>query len=156
MKGAVILPGSYDPVTLGHLDIIRRASDLYEEVFAVVFINPEKNYMFSSDDRVNMLRLAVSDLPNVRVDYSDGLVIDYMAERGIEKIVKGYRNNTDLEYEKIQAEYNLKFGGFETELLLADGRFSDVSSTLAREKIENGENLSDILPDSVIEYIEKS
>ena len=156
MTDRVILPGSYDPVTLGHLDIIRRVSNLYGEVFVVVFINPEKKYMFSSSDRVNMLKFATKDLPNVIVDYSDGLVIDYMRKQGISKIVKGYRNSIDLEYEKIQAEYNLKHGGFETEFLLSDDRFSKVSSTLARDKIENGENLSEILPQSVIEYIKKS
>ena len=156
MTDRVILPGSYDPVTLGHLDIIRRVSNLYAEVFVVVFINPEKKYMFSSSDRVNMLKFATKDLPNVIVDYSDGLVIDYMRKQGISKIVKGYRNSIDLEYEKIQAEYNLKHGGFETEFLLSDDRFSKVSSTLARDKIENGENLSEILPQSVIEYIKKS
>ena len=84
----VILPGSYDPVTLGHLDVIRRASEMYEEVYAVVFINPEKSYTFSLDDRVSMLMLATEGLDNVLVSYSLGRVVDYMREHGLQKIVK--------------------------------------------------------------------
>ena len=112
---SVIVPGSYDPVTVGHLDIIRRAAEENDEVYAVIFVNPEKEYLFSLDDRVRMLILATDELPNVLVSYSNGFVIDYMREHEIEKIVKGYRNEKDLEYERVQAEYNLRNGGYETE-----------------------------------------
>lgn len=151
--GAVILPGSYDPVTLGHLDIIRRAAAQYSEVYAVIFINPRKKYLFSDEDRLEMLRLACEDIPGVRVDFYSGRVVDYMRERGISKIIKGYRNGTDLEYEKVQAEYNLREGGFETELLLADKRFTHLSSTLARDAIAKGEDTSGILPEKVIAFL---
>ncbi len=150
---SVILPGSYDPVTLGHLDIIRRAAEKYEEVYAVVFINPEKKYTFTLDERVKMLMLATDELDNVLVSYSNGLVIDYMRDHDIELIVKGYRNDTDLEYEKKQAEWNLKHGGYETELLLSDPALAEISSTIAREKIKSGDKLMEILPKSVIDYI---
>ena len=150
---SVILPGSYDPVTLGHLDIIRRAAEKYEEVYAVVFVNPEKKYTFTLDERVKMLMLATDELDNVLVSYSNGLVIDYMREHDIELIVKGYRNGTDLEYEKKQAEWNLKHGGYETELLLSEPSLTEISSTVAREKIKNGDELMKILPKSVIDYI---
>lgn len=153
---SVILPGSYDPVTLGHLEVIKRASALYDEVYAVVFVNPDKEYLFSLEDRVKMLILATDGLDNVKVSSSNGYVIDYMRERGIEKIIKGYRNGTDLEYEKKQAEYNLKFGGYETEFWLADEKFRDVSSTKARKIIAESGDLSELLPESVIEYIRKS
>ena len=151
---SVILPGSYDPVTLGHLDVIKRAAREYDEVYAVIFTNPEKTYTFSLEDRVKMLILATDELDNVLVSYSSGLVIDYMREHGIEKIIKGYRNDEDLEYEKRQAEWNLKNGGFETELWQADEEKREISSTLAREMIKNGENLSQILPEKVISFIE--
>ncbi len=155
VKMKVILPGSYDPVTLGHLEIIKRAKELYGEVYAVVFNNPEKSYTFSPEERVKMLRLATEDM-GVFVDYSEGLVIDYMKEHGIEKIVKGYRNQKDLEYEREMAEWNKKNGGYETVLIPADDAFSDISSTLARERIKSGEDLSGILPEKVIGFIGNS
>lgn len=150
---SVIVPGSYDPVTFGHLDIIKRAAEKYDEVYAVIFVNPDKKYTFSLDQRVKMLMLATDDLDNVLVSYSNGLVIDYMREHDIELIVKGYRNDTDLEYEKKQAAWNLKHGGYETELMNADASLSDVSSTVVREKIKNGQCLDKFLPRSVIDYI---
>ena len=150
----VILPGSYDPVTLGHLDIIRRASEMYDEVFVVVFINPEKEYSFSLSDRVSMLMLATAQLDNVLVSYSLGRVVDYMREHNIEKIIKGIRNESDLAYERVQEEYNLMHGGYPTEYLYSDGAFVGISSTLAREKLKNGESLEGILPKNVIDFIE--
>jgi pantetheine-phosphate adenylyltransferase len=152
---SVILPGSYDPVTLGHLDVIKRAASEYDEVYAVIFTNPEKTYTFSLEERVKMLILATDELDNVLVSYSSGLVIDYMREHGIEKIIKGYRNDEDLEYERRQAEWNLKNGGYETELWQAEDSMKGISSTLAREMIKNGEDLSEILPEKVISFIEK-
>lgn len=150
----VILPGSYDPITLGHLEIIKRASRIYDDVYVVIFVNPCKEYMFTRDERLKMLRLATEGLCNVTVDASDGLVIDYMREHKIDKIVKGYRNNVDLEYEKKQAEYNLKNGGFETELWLAEENFRTVSSTSARECIKKGEATDEFLPKKVISFID--
>ena len=149
----VILPGSYDPITLGHLDIIRRASELYEEVFVTVFINPDKKYTFSLSDRLEMIRLATEDIKNVTVDSSDGYVVDYMKKKGIGKIIKGYRNTLDLEYEKKQAEFNFEAGGYETLLWQANEEFSEISSTKARESIKNGASLSDFLPEKVISFI---
>lgn len=151
--GAVILPGSYDPVTLGHVDMIRRAAAEYSEVYAVVFINSEKKYKFSESDRLEMLRLACEDIPGVRVDFYSGRVIDYMREHGIEKIIKGYRNDADLEYERVQAEYNLKFGGYETEFWRSDDALAHVSSTLARATLEKNGDVSGILPEKVIAFI---
>ena len=153
IKKAVILPGSYDPVTLGHLNLIKRAAEEYEEVYAVIFVNPAKTYTFSLDDRMKMLMLATDDIENVLVSYSNGLVIDYMRDHEIDLIVKGYRNDVDLEYEKHQAEWNLKHGGYDTVFLKSDEGLSDISSTLARANIKKGENLDGILPKSVIDYI---
>lgn len=155
-KKAVIVPGSYDPVTLGHLDIIKRAAEEYEEVYAVIFVNPEKTYTFTLAERMKMLMLATDELDNVLVSYSNGLVIDYMRDHEIELIVKGYRNDTDLEYEKRQAEWNLKHGGYETVLLKSNADLTAVSSTLAREKIKTGENLEGILPKSVEDYLKEN
>ena len=150
---SVIVPGSYDPVTVGHVDIIKRAKEKYGEVYAVVFINPEKKYTFSLEDRVAMLMLATEDIDGCLVSYSTGMVIDYMRDHEIEKIVKGYRNETDLAYERVQAEYNLAHGGYETELLLSDPALEDVSSTRARDLLAKGESTEGVLPTCVAEYI---
>lgn len=154
-NGAAILPGSYDPVTLGHLDIIKRAAEEYEEVYAVIFTNPEKTYTYSLDERVKMLMLATDDVDNCLVSYSNGLVIDYMREHGIDIIIKGYRNETDLEYEKKQAEWNLKHGGYETLLWEANPALADISSTAARKKISENGSLDGILPEKVIDFLSK-
>ena len=150
---SVILPGSYDPVTLGHLDIIRRASEKFDEVYAVVFINPDKNYTFTLDERVKMLMLATDEYDNVLVSYSNGLVIDYMREHDIELIIKGYRNQKDMDYELTQAAWNKKHGGYETELWQASEELVDISSTLARENLKDEEELKKILPASVVSFI---
>ena len=151
--GAVILPGSYDPVTLGHVDMIKRAAAIYSEVYAVIFINPDKKYSFSEADRLKMLTLACEDIPGVCVDFYSGRVVDYMREHGIEKIIKGYRNECDLEYEKIQARYNLEHGGYETEFWQASEEFVHVSSTLARAALSDKGKLTEILPQKVIAFI---
>lgn len=150
---SVILPGSYDPVTKGHLEVIRRCAEREKEVYAVIFINENKTYRFSLEDRVRMLSLATEDLDNVMVSYSLGRVVDYMSEHGISRIVKGYRNDADLEWEKYQAEYNMKNGGYETELIKCDSELEHVSSTLVRERLDAKEDISDLVPLSVAKYI---
>ena len=149
---SVILPGSYDPVTKGHIDIIRRAAKQYDEVYVVVFTNPKKEYTFSVEDRVRMLMIATDDLDNVMVSYSNGLVIDYMTDHEIGKIIKGYRNDDDLKWEREQAEWNWEHGRYETELWKCSDGLENVSSTVARDAIKQGKEL-DMLPDKVAEYI---
>ena len=149
---SVILPGSYDPVTKGHLDIIRRAAEKYDEVYVVVFTNPKKQYMFSVEDRVRMLMLATDDLDNVLVSYSNGLVIDYMTDHEISKIIKGYRTDEDLVWEQEQADWNWEHGRYETELWKCSDGLELVSSTVARNAIDNGKPL-DMLPEKVADYI---
>ena len=149
---SVIMPGSYDPVTSGHVEMIRRVAEREDEVYVVIFTNPNKKYTFSLDDRVAMLMVALEELDNVFVSYSLGYVVDYMREHDISKIVKGYRNEQDLLWEREQAEYNLKHG-YETELILCEDEYKHISSTLVRERIKNGESLDGIVPKSVESYI---
>lgn len=151
----VILPGSYDPVTNGHLDIIRRAAEKFDEVYVVAFVNPKKEYRFSLTERVSMLMIATEGLENVLVSYSDGLVIDYMREHGIEKIIKGYRTDADLPWEQEQAEWNLKHGGYETELWQCRDGFEDISSTAVRSALTSGDSISRLVPPKVLDYIQK-
>lgn len=150
-----ILPGSYDPVTCGHLDIIRRAAKEFDEVYVVAFVNPNKKYRFSITERVSMLMIATEEFDNVLVSYSDGLVIDYMREHGIDKIVKGYRTDADLPWEREQAEWNLKHGGYETELWKCRDGFEEISSTAVREALTDGDSISHLVPDKVLDYIKK-
>jgi pantetheine-phosphate adenylyltransferase len=150
---SVIMPGSYDPVTLGHLDVIRRIAEREDEVYVVIFQNPKKAYTFSLEDRARMLMLATEGLDNVIVSYSLGRVVDYMREHNIEKIVKGYRNDDDLLWEREQAEYNLKHGGYETELVRCREGFDKVSSTEVRKRLISGEDLDGLVSPTVEKYI---
>lgn len=151
----VILPGSYDPVTVGHLEVIRWAAERYDEVYVVAFINPDKEYTFSLDDRVAMLQLATDEFDNVLVSYSLGRVVDYMREHDIDKIVKGYRTEADLAWENHQAEYNMHHGGYETVLVKCDPEMEGVSSTLVRERLSRGEPVDGLIPPPVSNYIKE-
>lgn len=150
---SVIMPGSYDPVTVGHLEMIKHVAEKEDEVYVVIFTNPNKEYTFSLEDRVAMLMLATEKLDNVFVSYSLGYVVDYMREHGIDRIVKGYRNEKDLAWEREQAEYNLKHGGYETELILCSDEYKDISSTLVRQRLANGEGIDGLVTDEVKKYI---
>lgn len=150
---SVILPGSYDPVTNGHLEIIKRAAREYDEVYVVIFVNPKKKYRFSLDDRMSMLMLATEGLDNVLVSYSGGLVIDYMRDHGIEKIIKGYRTEADLPWEHEQAEWNKAHGGYETELWKCESEYESISSTAVRTALDESESIEDLVPPAVAEYI---
>ena len=149
---SVIMPGSYDPVTSGHYEMIRRVAEREDEVYVVIFNNPNKTYTFSLEDRVAMLMLATDDIDNVFVSYSLGYVVDYMREHDIERIVKGYRGEADLSWEREQADYNLKHG-YETELILCDEKYAHISSTLVRERLKNGESLEGLVPECIEKYI---
>jgi pantetheine-phosphate adenylyltransferase len=151
----VIVPGSYDPITLGHLEVIRRAAKEYGDVYAVMFVNPNKTYTFTVAERLKMIELATEDVGKVHVGFSRGLVVDYMRENGIERIVKGYRTEADLPWEREQAEWNFAHGGYETELWKCDCEFEAVSSTAVREALKRGEDdvASSLLHPKVYEYI---
>ena len=150
---SVIMPGSYDPVTVGHVEMIKRVAAREDEVYVVIFTNPNKEYTFSLEDRVAMLMLATEKLDNVFVSYSLGYVVDYMREHGISKIVKGYRDEKDLAWEREQAEYNLKHGGYETELIRCDDEYKNISSTLVRDRLLKGESIDGLVTDEVRDYV---
>ena len=151
----VILPGSYDPITTGHMEIIRYAAEKYSAVYVVVFINESKVYRFTVDQRLKMLEIATRGMANVVVDAYSGRVVDYMRMHGIEQIVKGYRNEKDVEWERVQAEYNLREGGFSTELIRCNPSFENISSTRVRTMLDAGESVCGLLPSGVLEFIEK-
>ncbi|OBI08470.1 pantetheine-phosphate adenylyltransferase [Mycolicibacter heraklionensis] len=148
MSGAVC-PGSFDPVTLGHVDILERAAAQFDEVVAAVLINPAKKGMFTLEERLEMIAEATAHLPNVRAESGRGLVVDFVRERGLTAIVKGLRTGTDFEYELQMAQMNKHIAGVDTFFVATTPRYSFVSSSLAKEVASMGGDVSDLLPPPV-------
>ena len=154
MKRIAIVPGSFDPITYGHVDVIRRASELYDEVVVAVMINHAKAYLFTMEQRERLARIATASMERVRVLSSDGMLWKLAEDLGACAIVKGYRNETDYAYEMEMADYNRAHNpNAETVLLRADEKLSEVSSTVVREALKNGMDLSEYLPEKVAEEI---
>ena len=154
MKRIAIVPGSFDPITYGHVDVIRRASELYDEVVVAVMINHAKSYLFTMEQRERLVRIATSSMDRVRVLSSDGMLWKLAEDLGACAIVKGYRNETDYAYEMEMADYNRAHNpNAETVLLRADEKLSEVSSSVVREALKNGTDLSAYLPLTVSEEI---
>ncbi|QLY29945.1 pantetheine-phosphate adenylyltransferase [Nocardia huaxiensis] len=148
MAGAVC-PGSYDPVTLGHVDVIGRTAQQFDDVVVLVSINPKKQGMFSIEERLEMLREATSEFPNVRVDSWQGLLVDYAKQQGITAIVKGLRDATDFGYELQMAQMNRKLTGIDTFFIATNPRYSYVSSSLVKEVASYGGDIADLLSPGV-------
>ena len=148
MSGAVC-PGSFDPVTLGHVDIFERAAAQFDEVIVAVLINPKKSGMFDIDERIAMIDEATAHLPNLRAESGQGLVVDFVRERGMTAIVKGLRTGTDFEYELQMAQMNKHIAGVDTFFVATTPAYSFVSSSLAKEVATFGGDVSKLLPESV-------
>ncbi len=144
-----VCPGSYDPVTNGHLDIIRRASRLYDDLRVVVGQNQSKSRLFTVDERLAMLREATSDLDNVRVESFQGLLVDYCRTQAIPVIVKGLRAVSDFEYELQMAQMNDQLAGVETVFLATNNRHSFLSSSLVKDVASSGGDVGALVPASV-------
>lgn len=154
--GVGIVPGSFDPITFGHLDIIERASELCDRVFVAVMINDEKEYMFTLSEREAIAEAACEGLSNVQVISSSGMLYELCRSLSAEVIIKGVRNEIDREYELKMAEYNLEHNpDAETLLLDANEELTEVSSTSVREIINSGGKLEGYLPSAVIIKINK-
>ena len=150
MTRRCVCPGSYDPVTLGHVDIIRRAATLYDEVVVAVLHNPAKKGTFSPDERRDLVVEACSDLPNVRVELFGGrLLVDVCRELDAGSIVKGLRGGTDFAYELPMALMNRHLTGVETVFLPGDPQFGHVSSSLVKEVARYGGDISGLVSDRV-------
>ena len=148
MSGAVC-PGSFDPVTLGHLDILECAAAQFDEVIVAVLVNPQKSGMFAIDERIAMIEEATTHLTNLRVESGQGLVVDFVKARGLTAIVKGLRTGTDFEYELQMAQMNKHIAGVDTFFVATTPRYSFVSSSLAKEVATFGGDVSGLLPESV-------
>lgn len=153
-----IYPGSFDPVTFGHLDIIERSSAIFDELIVGVLNNSEKNSLFSVDERVSMLMELTKDIPNVTVDSFDGLLVDYMKKSGATIIVRGLRAVTDFEYELQIAQTNhVEYPAAETVFLTTNLKYSYLSSSVVREFAAYGGDISKFVPARFVDRIyEKS
>ena len=145
----VLFPGSFDPPTLGHLALLHRAAKLFDRVTVGIFINPDKNYLFSLEERKEMLRLCTAELPNVDVDVDSGYVVDYCKRNGIPLLIRGIRSGNDLPFERMTETYNRE-RGVETLLFLADDSLSGVSSSEVRRRILEGEDLAPVAPAEIL------
>ncbi|KAA5832612.1 pantetheine-phosphate adenylyltransferase [Saccharopolyspora hirsuta] len=141
-----VCPGSYDPVTNGHLDIIERASKLFDEVVVAVLINKSKKSLFSVEERLEMLREVTEPWPNVRIDAWHGLLVDYCRTNGIGAIVKGLRAVSDFDYELQMAQMNQQLSGVETMFMSTNPQYSFLASSLVKEVATYGGDVSDLVP----------
>jgi pantetheine-phosphate adenylyltransferase len=146
-----IYPGSFDPLTRGHLDVIERASSLFERILVAVVANPQKrDPLFTLAEREQMIRDAVAHLPNVRVEHFRGLLADFVRRRGASVIVKGLRVVSDFESEMSTALMNRSLSGVDTVFLPSDPRWSFVSSTLVKEVYNLGGDVAEFVPPAVL------
>ncbi|MEU5848970.1 MULTISPECIES: pantetheine-phosphate adenylyltransferase [Saccharopolyspora] len=144
-----VCPGSYDPVTNGHLDIIERASKLFDEVVVAVLINKNKKSLFSVEERLEMLREVTAQWPNVRIDAWHGLLVDYCKAHDIGAIVKGLRAVSDFDYELQMAQMNQQLSGVETMFMSTNPLYSFLASSLVKEVATYGGDVSNLLPPTI-------
>ena len=151
-----IYPGSFDPVTQGHLDIIFRASKLVDKLIIGVLVNGAKKPMFSMEERVELIQRVTKDLPNVEVEAFDGLLVDFAQQKGASVLVRGLRAVTDFEYELQIAQTNHKLNPFvDTIFLTTSVEYSYVSSSIVREIAAYGGDISQFVPESIVDDIYK-
>lgn len=144
-----IFPGSFDPITLGHYDIIERGTQLFDEIIIAIGTNAEKTYMFDEDRRKSFIEEAFKNEEKVKIDTYEGLTIDYCKKVNADFILRGLRNPADFEFEKAIAHTNRKLSGIETVFLLTSSGKSYISSSIVRDVIRNGGDYTSLVPDTV-------
>ena len=149
----VVCPGTFDPITLGHIDIIKRASSIFDEVTIAVMVNQTKQTLFTVEERIEMTREATSQYPNVKVDSWSGLLVDYCKGNDISIIVKGLRAVTDFDYELQMSQVNLQLQGVETLFLSTAPAHSFLSSSLVKEIASYGGDVSSYIPAILLERL---
>ena len=149
----VVCPGSFDPVTNGHLDIISRAAQLYDEVVVAVAQNPSKTTLFTADERVELIREAMKQLDNVRVERFEGLTVDFCRDNDISAIVKGLRAVSDFDYEMQMAQMNYNQAGVETLFMTTNPLYAFLSSSLVKDFAKFGGDVSGLVPPTVLDRL---
>jgi pantetheine-phosphate adenylyltransferase len=145
-----VCPGSFDPITNGHVDIVERASQIYDEVVVAILVNKTKSGLFALQDRIEMIREVVEPYGNVLVDSFDGLLVDYCKAHDIPVIVKGLRAVSDFDYELQMAQMNHRLAGVETLFMTTNPLYSFLSSSLVKEVATFGGDVSALVPDAVV------
>lgn len=156
MKKSAICPGSFDPITKGHMDIIKRSSKMFDKLYVAVLTNSAKKSSFTIEERMEMIRNCTKDIPNIEVCTFDGLLAEYAKKIGVIAIVKGLRAVTDFEYEFQMALTNKKINReLETIFLTTNSKYMYLSSSIVKEIARNGGDISDFVPAEVLADIEK-
>lgn len=156
MPTIAVYPGSFDPVTNGHLDIITRGAKVFDKVIVAVLHNRNKIPLFSVEERLELLKIATKDLPNVEVDHFNGLLVDYIREKNAKTIIRGLRAVSDFEYEMQAASINRKLDpSVETFFMMTNNQYSYLSSSIVKEVARYGANVTDIVPLEVAEALKK-
>ncbi|MGD2061560.1 MAG: pantetheine-phosphate adenylyltransferase [Acidimicrobiia bacterium] len=148
-------PGSFDPPTNGHIDIIRRCSAIYERVIVAVVSNPSKNSMFTLGERIELLGASLDDLDNIDLMSFDGLLVDFASEQEVDVVVKGLRAGSDFDYELQMSQMNSHLRGMETVFMPTSPDWSFVSSSLVREVARLGGSVGDLVPPPVATALEE-
>jgi len=144
-----VFPGSFDPITLGHVDIIERALPLFDTVILAIGVNTEKKYMFSLEERVRFLKETFAGEKKIKVMTYEGLTVDFCKKEGASFILRGLRNAIDLEFEKTIGQTNYKMAGIDTMFLIASSGKGHISSTVVRDVRKNGGDFSFMVPAAV-------
>ena len=149
----LVFSGSFDPITMGHVDIIKRGAALCDELIVCAFVNNRKRYKYTSECRLEMINRAICDIKNAMADVFDGLLADYCKNAGVDAVLRGVRDIRDFEYEREMALINQKKLGIETLFLIADPALSYVSSSSVRELLEFGADVDGLVPDNILELL---
>lgn len=155
-KKLAICPGSFDPITNGHLDIVQRGAKIFDEVVIVIFNNSSKSPLFSAEERAELISEAVKDMPNVRVDISSGLLVEYAKRKKADAILRGLRAVSDFEYEMQITSMNKRLEPeIETFFMMTNTQYSYLSSSIVKEVARYNGNINDLVPDVVAEALRK-
>ena len=149
MKKKAIFPGSFDPITIGHIEIVEKSLKIFDEIIIAIGTNPEKNYMFTESQRLNFIIKYFKNKKNVKVVAYDGLTFELCKKLDVKFIVRGVRNILDFEYEKNMAEFNRNLGQIETIIITSSNKNSHISSSFVKELIKNNSDFEHLVPNTV-------
>ncbi|WP_246940256.1 pantetheine-phosphate adenylyltransferase [Bacillus pinisoli] len=156
MSKIAVCPGSFDPVTLGHLDIIKRGSDIFDKVYVCILNNSSKQPLFTVEERISLLKEVTKDMPNVEVDSFKGLLIDYAASKNAKVVLRGLRAVSDFEYEMQITAMNRKLNeNIETLFMMTNSQYSFLSSSIVKEAAKYHGNITDLVPEVVERELQK-